>query len=324
MIKSAGKESLKFMNISDLLKDERVCARLDEIAEAYQDSINVYKKYKPDSLIPLDDGQGEQRRYLIISGGEKYLLVEASMDLYYRKDLQFFYLRDIAGVDIIMPKILHKNCQKNLDGEEKFFHVFSYVDGQPLGEYLKTADSASAYGMGVQAGESLKKLHSAKMDRHAMPWWHLGRWHYERYLREYQPSPEFDKAFESYKSYYPLLDGRQSSFVHGSVKIDSFLVCDGGKVGFGTFDEIGTGDPWFDFCFCSVMAMENADFVNGLIDGYFENNVPELFFKLLKFYTAELVFTDLRTKGEAELIGRIRDFYDDFELDVPKWYGKVN
>ena len=125
-------------SLGDLLKDERVCARLDEIADMYQDYVNVYKRFNMERLVPLDNGRGDMRRYLMISGEEKYLLIEKDIDHCNEMSLQYSYLGDIAGTDIIMPKILHKNCQKNFEGKECSFLVFTYVEGEPLKEYLKS------------------------------------------------------------------------------------------------------------------------------------------------------------------------------------------
>ena len=306
-------------SLGDLLKDERVCARLDEIADMYQDYVNVYKRYNMERLVPLDNGRVDMRRYLMISGEEKYLLIEKDIDHCNEMSLQYSYLGDIAGTDIIMPKILHKNCQKNFEGKECSFLVFTYVEGEPLKEYLKKSDSVDTYNLGIQAGEALKKLHSVQVKWPCMPWWTRHGWTHDRFVRDYQPAPEFDKAFECYKDSAVLMDGRSSSFLNYNVTMDNFFVCNG-KIGFEDFSDIFKGDGYYEFRFCAQMALENADFVNGMINGYFDNNVPDNFFPLLRYYTCELILDDLRKIGDVETVEKISEAYDGFELTVPKWY----
>ena len=65
---------------------------------------------------------------------------------------------------------------------------------------------------------------------------------------------------------------------------------------------------------------QNKYFESGLINGYFDNNVPDNFFPLLRYYTCEFILGDLRKNGDSETVEKIVAAYDGFELTVPKWY----
>ncbi len=70
-------------------------------------------------------------------------------------------------------------------------------------------------------------------------------------------------------------------------------------------------------------------FETGLINGYYQNQVPEDFFPILKFYTVESLISHLPwsvTFGEAEVrtaqkvAANQMIWYDHFQLEVPTWY----
>ena len=44
------------------------------------------------------------------------------------------------------------------------------------------------------------------------------------------------------------------------------------------------------------------------------------FFKMLKYYTSELIITEYNKTLDIDTIKKIYESYDDFNLEIPKWY----
>ena len=55
-------------------------------------------------------------------------------------------------------------------------------------------------------------------------------------------------------------------------------------------------------------------------DGYFKDKISFDFFKMLKYYTSELIIEEYNKSRNLELIKKLYNFYDDFRLEIPKWF----
>ena len=51
-----------------------------------------------------------------------------------------------------------------------------------------------------------------------------------------------------------------------------------------TLIDLSFGDPWEEFNRIVWSAQVSTPFASGMIDGYFDNEVPDLFWKLLALY----------------------------------------
>ena len=84
------------------------------------------------------------------------------------------------------------------------------------------------------------------------------------------------------------------------------------------------------FCW-NVYASEY--FETGLINGYFNNQIPNDFFKILALYAAESLISHLpwaMTFGKEEVETALKVtkstllWYDNFTREIPTWYKGVN
>ena len=137
-----------------------------------------------------------------------------------------------------------------------------------------------------------------------------------------------DKIIEYYEKNCETVRDRPLVFCHGDYHLGNMIVYNG-KIGIIDFDKNGVADPYDDFKpFCwNVMVSEY--FETGLINGYFNDRVPDGFRKILKFYTAESLISQLPWsvkfgQTEIETALKVADnqmkWYNEFELDIPTWY----
>ena len=91
------------------------------------------------------------------------------------------------------------------------------------------------------------------------------------------------------------------------------------------------GDPWEEFNRIIWCAQAAPTFAKGMVDGYFEGDVPKEFWDLLALYISSNVLSSLPWAipyGQDEidvmikLADDILDWYDGMKNTVPKWYLK--
>jgi hypothetical protein len=139
--------------------------------------------------------------------------------------------------------------------------------------------------------------------------------------------------FESILSYIEenkhILKGRTKVLTHGDYHLGNMIFNDNKGIGIIDFNKLKEEDPYDDFKPFVWSVRQNKYFESGLINGYFDNNVPSMFFKLLKLYSAEALISHIPwayTFGKKEIeIGYeiydlIMKWYDNFKLEIPTWY----
>lgn len=96
--------------------------------------------------------------------------------------------------------------------------------------------------------------------------------------------------------------------------------------------ELEFGDYVVDFFMLNVIAKQKPQISNLILEKYFEGPINRRFFRLLSLYTAVyclnlLVRLDKEKDVERKLFFKERldflfDIYEDFTIDIPKWYKK--
>ena len=95
------------------------------------------------------------------------------------------------------------------------------------------------------------------------------------------------------------------------------------------FDKNSIADPYDEFKPYCWNARRSEYFETGLVDGYFNNLVPEDFFLILKYYTIESMISHLpwavsfgieEIKIAEEINLLHMKWWNNFKLDIPTWY----
>lgn len=95
------------------------------------------------------------------------------------------------------------------------------------------------------------------------------------------------------------------------------------------FDRFDFGDPWEEFNRIVWCVQASPYFATGMVNGYFDGQVPLDFWKLLAFYIASNTLSSIPWSipfGEDELNIMIKqasdviEWYDGMENLVPTWY----
>ncbi len=290
-------------------------------------------RFKIVSIAPLLKGWSRDKKYILESSdGERYVLRLSDNDLYEKKKNQFELLKKI--------KFLGLNCSQPFEfgvtSDGTVYILLSYLEGKDGKTAVLDMTDEEAYRLGIEAGNCLRKLHSVDIPPQNLTWW-------DRYLEkmprkiaalnacEYK-LPMQDMILLYYKTHCEIMKDRPLVLCHGDYHLGNMIV-NSGKIGIIDFDKNGVSDPYDEFKpFCwNVMVSEY--FETGLINGYFNNNVPEDFWRVLKFYTAESLISHLpwsvkfgqqEIKTAFEVADNQMKWYGNFEFDVPTWYRGSN
>ena len=126
-----------------------------------------------------------------------------------------------------------------------------------------------------------------------------------------------------------LLKDRPQVFQHGDYHIGNFMIGEDGEIYVIDFDRFDLGDPWEEFNRIVWSAQVSPSFASGMIDGYFDHKVPDLFWKLLAIYILSNLVGALPWAvpyGVEEIAvmqnqaKEILEWYDDMKQIIPSWY----
>ena len=121
------------------------------------------------------------------------------------------------------------------------------------------------------------------------------------------------------------------TYQHGDYHIGNLMIDNNGQLVVIDFNRNEYGDPWEEFNRIVWCAQSAPLFATGMVDGYFDCNVPMLFWDLLALYISSNTLSSLPWAipfGQSEidvmtnLAKNVLDWYDGMKNTVPKWYCK--
>lgn len=281
------------------------------------------------NIKPLNKGWSKDKKYILESkNGQRYLLRISDASLYEKKKSQFELLQKIKALDILCSEPIEFGVLENGD----VYLILSYLEGEDGEVAISKMTDLEAYHLGVEAGKVLKKLHQVPIHLPQETWW-------EKYLQKKDKKiealmncglriPMQEEIIAYYNAHYSLMKTRPMQFAHGDFHLGNMIVKEG-KIGIIDFDKNGIADPYDEFKPFCWNVMRSEYFETGLINGYFDNEIPDDFFEILKFYTAESLISQLPWSisfgsQEIETARKVANlqmqWYDHFKLDIPTWY----
>ena len=281
----------------------------------------------------IDKGWSGDKKYCVTAeNGQKYLLRItpkercAGKEEWYRN--MFRMHREVAKLDISMCESLEFG-----ECEEGIYFLQTWIEGKDAEEVIPFLTEAEQYQYGLDAGRMLKKIHSIPAPENQPDWEERFNRKTNRKIQMYRDCPlKFEGAeniIEYIEANRHLLKGRPQSFQHGDYHIGNMMVADG-KLVIIDFDRYDFGDPWEEFNRIVWCAQKAPIFASGMVDGYFEGQVPAEFWKLLAFYICSNTLSSVPwavSFGQKEIdtmlkqAAEVLEWYDNMKNPVPAWYG---
>ena len=284
------------------------------------------------SRTPIEKGwSGDQKYCAVTADGAKYLLRISSIDRLERKRREYEKMSEVAqlGIPMCLP-VEFGTC------EERAYSIQSWIDGEDAEELVMSMDEEKQYRYGLDAGRILAKIHTVPAPVDALSWEIRFNAKIDRKIAMYENCElKYENGGDAFLNYLAenrhLLRGRPQSYQHGDYHIGNMMIDQDGALTIIDFDRDDFGDPWEEFNRIVWCAQAAPAFASGMVDGYFDGNVPMEFWKLLALYISSNTLSSLPwaiSFGEGEIqvmrnqAAQVLEWYDGMKNVVPTWYRK--
>lgn len=281
---------------------------------------------------PILKGWSEDKKYCITDEtGTRFLLRISDISQYAAKHSEFRMMQRVAslGTPMCLP-IEFGIC------EEGVYSIQSWIDGEAAETLIPLLSDREQYSYGLKAGRILSRIHSIPAPASQEDWAVRFNRKMDTKIRRYNDCPiKYPKgqAFIDYinENRY-LLDGRPQVYQHGDYHIGNMMIDHSGKLYIIDFNRNDFGDPWEEFNRIVWCAQKSYLFASGMVDGYFDGNIPFDFWRLLALYISSNTLSSVYWAipfGETEVntmlnqAEQVRTWYHDMTEPVPAWYRSI-
>jgi len=274
---------------------------------------------------------GDQKYCAVTAHGHKYLLRISSIDRLERKRREYEKMSEIVklGIPMCLP-VEFGIC------EEGVYSIHSWIEGKDAEELILSMDEKSQYRYGWDAGRILSKIHTIPAPVDAPNWENRFNGKIDRKIAMYNNCElKYEFGGDLFLKYIAenrhLLAERPQSYQHGDYHIGNMMIDRNGVLTIIDFDRDDYGDPWEEFNRIVWCAQAAPAFASGMVDGYFDGEVPLDFWKLLALYISSNTLSSLPWAipfGEEEVqvmrkqAAQVLQWYHGMREVVPMWYQK--
>ena len=277
----------------------------------------------------VDKGwSGDKKYHVFTENGEEYLLRISPTERLQRKRREYERMEAVAALGIPMCRPLEFGvCEKGV------YSLQSWIRGEDAEESIAAMDSAMQYRYGLDAGRILAKIHTIPAPADVPEWEARFNAKIDRKIEMYQNCAlkyENGQVFLEYIAQNRhLLSNRPQSYQHGDYHSGNMMIDCEGVLTVIDFDRDDYGDPWEEFNRIVWCAQVAPAFACGMVDGYFDGEVPREFWSLLALYICSNTLGSLPWAipfGEGEIqvmqkqAAEILTWYDGMRCTVPNWY----
>lgn len=283
---------------------------------------------------PINKGWSKDKKYCVTDeNGNRYLLRVSDIAEYDKKQSEFNMMKQVSALGVPM-------CQPIKFGvcDEGVYSIQSWIDGADAEKVIPTLSDTEQYVYGLEAGRILKKIHSIPAPETQEDWEIRFNRKMDYKINKYTECPlkyENGQAFIDYinESLY-LLKGRPQTYQHGDYHIGNMMIGRDGKLYIIDFNRNDYGDPWEDIKAITWDVEASQMFASGRINGYFDNDVPEEFWRIFALYISiscgilsslpwAIPFGEEQIQVMVNQAKEVLSWYDNMKNPVPTWYKGV-
>ena len=289
--------------------------------------MKLYEKIVRKEII--EKGWSGDKKYCIYDAeGSKYLLRVSPIEEYERKKNEFDLMKKVAALEVPMCLPLEFGL---CDGG--VYSIQSWIEGVDAEAEAENLSCEEQYLYGVKSGKILKKIHTIPAPPDIENWEEFFNRKIDRKIKAYENCSlkyENGQVFLDYiNTHRHLLANRPRTYQHGDYHVGNMMIGENRKLYIIDFNRCDFGDPWEEFNRIVWCAQAMPLFAKGMVDGYFDSNVPFAFWELLALYISSNTLSSLPWAipfGEGEInvmINQANDilsWYDNMNNPIPSWY----
>lgn len=285
-----------------------------------------------DTIISREEirrGWSADRKYRAVAAdGTPYFLRLSPPEQLARRRREFAYMRQVQNLGVSMSDPIEFGlCQ------EGSYTLLRWIGGRDAELVLPELDEAAQYVWGRKAGRMLRTIHTIPAPEGIGSWTHRFGQKLEKKLAAYESCPlQFDggerlRAFVLQNRH--LLQDRPQTFQHGDFHCGNLMFEEEMRLTVIDFDRADFGDPWYEFNRIIWDGRAAPEYARGMVDGYFDGEVPGEFWGILALYLCQnmlaslpwaVTFGDREVRTAMENVQRVLDWYGNMTRTVPNWY----
>ena len=278
---------------------------------------------------PINEGWSSDKKYCVTDeNGTRYLLRVSDIAQHDTKQSEFNMMKQVASFGVPMCKpIEFGTC------EDGVYSIQSWIDGEDAEQVMAGYSDTEQYVYGLEAGRILRKIHSIPAPATQEDWEIRFNRKMDYKIKKYGECPikyENGQAFIDYiNENRHLLKNRPQVYQHGDYHIGNMMIDRGGQLHVIDFNRNDYGDPWEEFNRIVWCAQKAPLFASGMVNGYFDDNVPMEFWRLLALYISSNTLSSVYWAipfGQDEVntmlnqAKEVLSWYDNMRNPVPTWY----
>lgn len=278
---------------------------------------------------PIDRGWSADRKYKALTAdGTAYFLRISPEEQYARRSREFDHMRQVweLGVRVCEP-VEFGRCG------EGCYMLLGWIEGRDAEPVLPELTGSQRYAYGLEAGRMLRTIHTLPSPVSTEPW--FDRWcrKADGKLAAYESCPlKYEKGelfLELIAAERHLIENRPTVWHHGDFHCGNLMFDEEMRLTVIDFDREDVGDPWYEFNRIIWDVRVGPEFARGVLDGYFEGDIPGEFWRILRLYQCQNMisslpwavgFGDEEIRIAQENARQVLGWYDDLREVVPNWY----
>lgn len=285
-------------------------------------------------ITEINKGWSSDRKYLVITENEeKFLLRISNGDKYKEKKEEYEAL--IRAFN--MTKHLSRPIEFGRTKSGRYvYSILTYAEGEDAEDMIRSFSKEEQYKLGYQAGQILKQIHSLPVPdgKDIEPWGERFSAKIDRKIKEYKECGVKLEGEDEFINYInenrDMIFNRPNVLQHGDYHIGN-MILDEKNLTVIDFNRFDYGDPWEEFNRIVFCAKASPAFATGRIDGYFDDDIPSDFFRLMALYIVNNALAGIPwglALGKRDLDVMIENWnevyrwYDGMKSVVPTWYKK--
>ena len=289
------------------------------------------KAYLYNSIVQkINKGWSKDKKYILSTDNEKYLLTIFKLEQYENKLKQFDMLKRMKALGVKVSNPIEINCDKDYG-----YMIVSYIEGEDGEESLQMINEKVQYKIGIEAGKELKLMHQIKAPKEVKSWYERKKSKHLKYISAYNESKirlkNEEKIIDFIERNMELMINRPNLFQHDDFHVGNIILHDEKVAGVIEFDVMDWGDPIHEFVKIGTISKEiSIPFSIGQIHGYLGTKEPdELFWRLYSLYHCMTAISTVvwlqkfhpnRVKEGMLGVDKMLQDHDYFQRIKPKWY----